>query len=280
MAPRPVAAELGTEAHGGRPSTWLVQAIHDIERTWLDVVAPPFAERLAEHGAGPDDGSRYCHRCGLAAGPHETTASGCAACRDGSAGSTPWDRLVRLGEYVEPWSGIVTDVKFTRWRRLGSDVGVMLGRQAGQGLREAGIGPRGRVLVIPAPVSFRRRVFRGIDHALVLARGVASGLREGGHELARVRRGLWRRHRPSQASLPASERKSNIGRTIRPRGGLSRLLAGTAVDAIVVVDDVLTTGATMRACCRAVRAACRGLPRDRRPVVLAAIVARTSADRR
>jgi predicted amidophosphoribosyltransferase len=100
------------------------------------------------------------------------------------------------------------------------------------------------VVVVPVPTSWRRRMERGIDHTGVLA---AAAGREAG---VRVVRGLGRRHTPAQVGLSATARAANIRGAFRVRAALGRL---DGVRAVVVLDDVRTTGATMTAACRAVR---------------------------
>lgn len=130
----------------------------------------------------------------------------------------------------------------------------MLGRLLGEVLRArlagAGLDP-GRTVLIPVPMTSRRRMARGVDHAGELAQGASRVL---GAEMLAV---LGRRHGPSQASVPLSKRRSNVTGTITlrtPRLGMGikrvqRVLDGAS--AIVLVDDVRTTGATLTEAWRA-----------------------------
>src|SRR5262249_32132029 len=54
-------------------------------------------------------------------------------------------------------------------------------------------------------------------------------------------------HRPSQLSVPAGQRASNVAGSILPRHGVN--LSGWT---LIVLDDVTTTRATLTAACRAV----------------------------
>jgi predicted amidophosphoribosyltransferase len=82
---------------------------------------------------------------------------------------------------------------------------------------------------------------RGFDHAEVLARGVAHGL---GLRPCRL---LGRRHPArDQASLSATDRVRNA------RGAFC---ARASPASVVLVDDLITTGATAAACAAALRAA-------------------------
>lgn len=213
-------------------------ALREIERVWLGLEVPPLPDRIAEAGWAPDLPDTYCGRCGRTVGPHEATAAGCSVCR---GRRLPWEHLVRLGEYRGLLRQVIHEVKFTRWRRLGHDIGRILGSELGRALDRAGV-EREQVALAPVPASWWRRIRHGIDHSLVVARGVAAEL---GVEVCPL---LTRSHRPSQTSVPASERRANVAGSIRARRGVA-----APAPLVVVIDDVTTTRATLLACCGAIR---------------------------
>lgn len=237
----------------------LGELIRAFERAWLVPVAESLASRMRSAGWAPDAFDHYCNRCGGNVGPHESDEFGCAAC---VGRRLPWSRFVRLGEYETPLDAWVKEVKFGRSRSLGGALGRLLGRR----LRQAGaLAPApDRVVVTPIPSSFRRRMSRGVDHALVIARGVARELR------VPVVPALQTRHRPSQRSVTFAQRRRNAAGAFERRRGVD--LAGWTV---ILVDDVRTSGATLKAAARALRAGDGGRRANRRPDIWAAALATT-----
>jgi predicted amidophosphoribosyltransferase len=238
--PRPALLATSPPVAPSAPSLLL-----SIERTWLGLSIPPLSHRIAEARWRPDEPREYCPRCGHSVGPHEADDTGCPACR---RRRFPWQRLLRLGPYDGLLREVVQQVKFTRWRRLGHDLGLLLGRALADAIDDAGL-PRDRCTLVPVPCSFRRRLSRGIDHSLVLTRGVAAAT---GLPICRA---LRRSHRPTQLSVPASERAANVAGSIRPRTGVN--LRGRIA---ILVDDVTTTRATLVAAGKALVAGCKPLP--------------------
>lgn len=99
-------------------------------------------------------------------------------------------------------------------------------------------------LLVPVPLHHVRRRDRGYNQSAVLARALA-------HRLNRkTRPGLLQRIRPtiSQTNLTAKDRLSNVTQAFRYRKG--KQLAGQRV---LLVDDVMTTGATVNACASALK---------------------------
>lgn len=222
------------------------RAIRAIEREWLGFASEPLEERLRSANWTPEPRDRVCPRCARSVGAFGATPDGCDAC----AGTRPaWARVVRLGEYEGVLGEIVREVKFHRFRTLGVGIGRLLGQRLRHELVGAGLEPS-RTAIVPLPMSRRRYLERGIDHALAISRGVASAT--GG----RIVRLLSRSHGPSQLAVPASDRKNNVSKTFRGRSGGA---IPRGVEAWVIVDDVRTTGASLQAAARALR---EGLAKD------------------
>lgn len=223
----------GSEPASRRRGWW-----RQIEETWLGLTCPPFADRALEANWQPDHPTTYCPGCARRTGPYEADEQGCAHCR---SRRLAWNRAVRLGDYSGLLRDALHDLKFTAWRRVGHDLGSLLGVAIADTLSRARIHPD-RVLVVPMPTTYRRRMMRGIDHSFVLARAVAEVVG------CSVCRALDRRHVLPQTALPASERAGHVRGTMWRQPGVT--LSGRVV---LVVDDIMTTGSTMFTACRGLR---------------------------
>ena len=112
-----------------------------------------------------------------------------------------------------------------------------------EALREAEIGFD---VIVPVPLSGLRKRTRGYNQAELLARqaGRALGIPVAPRALER------KRHTPPQArSADAATRQSNVAGAFRAR---SEVVDGHAV---LLIDDVTTTGATFASCAAALREA-------------------------
>ena len=166
----------------------------------------------------------------------------CAACRAGRASPrSPRPRHVRsldaLGRFEGPLRRAVHRFKYEREAvvadALGSDLGDLVARGLALGWRVDAL--------VPVPLAPRRVRERGFDQADLLAR--AASRRSGV-----VRRRALRRVRetPSQVGLGRRERAANV----------AAAFAGQSIrGAVVLVDDVITTGSTLSECARTLRRA-------------------------
>lgn len=235
--PDPLAPAHWLDPAWPRPPGSVSRLVAEIERVLLGGGPASLEARASATGWRPEPPTAACWRCAGTVGVHEVDDTGCAACR---GARPPWARSLRLGPYEGLLREAIHDLKFRSRRAVGRELGRLLGwriraEMESQGVREG--------VIVPIPISFRRRVARGVDHTAVLARGAgeAAGVR--------VAHLLRRRHRPSQLSVPASQREANVRGSIRARPRARAPEGGV----VVLLDDVRTTGATMRAACRALR---------------------------
>lgn len=187
-----------------------------------------------------DAGADLCARCAARIATE-------AAIAIGTRGDVP--PVVALGPYDGPLRAAILALKFRGARR----VGAILGRW----LAERVIWPFD--LIVPVPLHARRQHERGYNQADVIARGVSARSR-----CCCVADAIRRvRATAPQSGLGSDERRVNVVGAFG-RGARSELVAGRTV---LVVDDVVTTGATVAGCAaelrssgaRAVYAACAAI---------------------
>ncbi|MEU7056400.1 ComF family protein [Streptomyces sp. NPDC046197] len=140
---------------------------------------------------------------------------------------------------------------------LAGPLGTALAGAVRAGLREAGARVDvtrldGAVLLVPVPSARRAVRARGHDPARRIALAAAAELRRSGTP-ARVLAALrQRRAVADQSGLNSRQRLDNLARALEVTAGGGRLLLGGPV---VLVDDLITTGASLSEAARTVRAA-------------------------
>lgn len=170
--------------------------------------------------------------------------------------------VVGLGRY----DGVLREVLLAYKERGRHPLAAPLGALLAEAVAVAA--PACAVLLVPVPSTGRAARRRHGDHVVRLARHAARRLTAAGRPTA-VHRALRALPRPDSAGLSAAERAMGAQGAFRVRRlGLARLRAAAAPARVVLVDDLVTTGATLVAAARALGGA--GVP-----VAAAAVLAAT-----
>ncbi|HEX9889684.1 MAG TPA: phosphoribosyltransferase family protein [Nitriliruptorales bacterium] len=187
----------------------------------------------------------WCTGCARAAAARSIDpATSCPACAGPGGRHACWDgdppvtSLVARYRYGGPVADAVVAGK-TRgvravWEPLGGELARRLGQAAGTDV--------GAVTWVPAPAGRRRQ--RGFDQSQLLARAVGLWLGCPAVRLLEAHPGL-----PDRGRADAPDRAVLTVGAYRPRAGIAPPAR------VLLVDDVLTTGSTLRAATDALRAA-------------------------
>ncbi len=222
--------------------------IESIETHLLGRTSLAFDRWAMQTGWTRDETSDYCWRCGSGIGLYESDGEGCASCREKKL---HWDRAIRLGKYGAKLREEILSLKFAHWRPTGTGLGLHLGHAILAQLEHAQIRPDQAVLV-PIPMHRFRRIARGVDHTLVIARGAAqtSG--------CQVHQALSSQWRPEQVGLSMTARAENIKDAFffssKDRRMMKKIMAQDQ-RVFILIDDVRTTGATFVAASKTLKMA-------------------------
>jgi len=213
-----------------------------------------------------------CAGCGGPAGP------GCPRCLDALAAPARWTRPVpappglppvaTVAPYDDPVRPLLIAYKEHGAVALCRPLGAALARAVALVTSQLptlnGKGPR-PVVLVPVPSSVRQSRRRGADVVAELAARAAGELRAAGRTVQVVRALRHVRAVADSAGLDASARAANAVGAFGLRRGAGPLVAGRVV---VLVDDLVTTGASLSESAHVLRVASAS-------VVAAATVAAT-----
>jgi len=231
------------------PRRWLRQfSAFGMGRAVLDLLYPPrcaSCDVALEHSDNavlcghcradlPIFDGPLCYRCGAATAEGISTAEGCGICRETKF---YFDHALALGEYSGLLRQLVLRAKHEE--HVAQGLAELLFEHRRQELAAMQID-----LVVAVPMHWRRRWQRKTNSAEVIAATLAAKLKKA----ARFSRLKRIRSTPQQTSIPGSERFDNVRRAFRARR--MQQLKGLHV---LLVDDVLTTGATCSESARALR---------------------------
>ena len=179
---------------------------------------------------GPD----RCRHCGTRLGPHAGTHNRCGYCR---SLQLYFRHTYALCRYDFPVPELIHAYKYVR--NFAAEPA--LKRIIDEGLTRQKV-PADYDRVIPAPLFFTDEFKRGFNQAELLARHV--GRRLDIQVAGSLRK---RRHTPKQVKLQRQERRVNLENAFTCR---TASLTGKTV---LLVDDVMTTGATLSECARVLK---------------------------
>ena len=198
----------------------------------------------------PEPPAPLCTRCleRLVTLPHPVcprcrffVAGDPAVCPTGRGHAVPPFPVWALGLFDDYYRPLIHAFKFENRRDCGEFLAARLGALVARDPRSAAI-----EAVVPVPLHRVRRRERGFNQSELLALAVARALdRPILDVLVRTR------NTKSQTALDGKHRRENVAGAFTVRGG-------RAPQAVLLMDDVLTTGATMRECADALTRAGAG----------------------
>ncbi len=179
-----------------------------------------------------------CPKCGAFLGPHAKVGKRCWYCR---TRGLVFDRVVAVGRYEGRLRELLLRFKFRRAPELSRLLSALMTQAIQRRVLLAG-----DEVVVAVPLHWRRRFQRGFNQSELLAKEVASHF-----QLRCLKRGLARsRHTIDQTTLMPTARFRNVKGAFRADS--PGLWAGKSV---LLVDDILTTGATASECARVLKRA-------------------------
>lgn len=187
-------------------------------------------------------GGDYCRLCGHATGPFGLIDGRCHRCQNRRPAVT---RVVRVGEYSGILRELILAFKFGGQSRLDIFLGSLL---AAAIMGDTQLSSTD--LIVPIPLHWRRRWSRKYNQSELLARAAVRELKQQGRvfqlntDLVRIR------YTEPQTSMAPSHRLINL------RGAFAaRPDAAYSGKHICLIDDVTTTGTTLRVAAGALKKA-------------------------
>nr|WP_321513710.1 ComF family protein [uncultured Pseudodesulfovibrio sp.] len=178
----------------------------------------------------------YCPTCGLMSGRTDSPPSQCPECR---LNPPPWDALYFHGQHADVLRELIISYKFNnnfgRSHFLSTLACTTFQAQH----------TRMPDIIVPVPLHTRRLLWRGFNQSLEISKIIGKTF-----ELPVLKDGLTRiRNTPPQTRFGHKERMENI------RNAFAARAKCMAEKTVLLVDDVYTTGATLRECARTVKQA-------------------------
>lgn len=171
------------------------------------------------------DAEPRCATCGL---PNIMNVERCGQC---ISSPPPWHRLYCVGDYQAPLSHYVHQMKFNRKFWYAKELAELLAPRITEPAQ----------VITSVPLHWRRQLLRGYNQSDHLAKSLCEHL----SALNRYDPTLFVRTRPTKAQrdLSKTERQTNLARAFK-------LKTHPKTNHVAIVDDVVTTGSTIRHLCQ------------------------------
>ncbi len=224
----------------------------EFKRLLLDLILPPRCGLCREFLPLTDPEEHLCRVCqerlagdrepacpvcgGIPSGPEDEGGGICGDCR---ANPPAFDRAAPAALFSGPLAEAIKDFKYRRRMELAAVLGEVLA-----GINWPASFPKRFDLILPVPLHPSRLRARGFNQAAVLSRHLSAMGPLASNLLIRTRR-----TRP-QVELDGRARQDNVKDAFNltdPGGVRDRK--------VLLVDDVITTGATCRECARVLKSA-------------------------
>lgn len=196
-------------------------------------------------GADGDQGLDLCRECAAELPRNRSCCARCALplalpvalCGQCQRKPPPWDAAWAPFRYGWPLDRLEARFKFARDLAAGRSLVALWQRESAEAERPS--------LIVPVPLHRERLRRRGYNQAWELARPLAHALG------VKARHDLLLRHAPTaaQTDLDAVARRRNV------RGAFAVKPAVALPAHIAILDDVMTTGATLAECARVLKRA-------------------------
>jgi competence protein ComFC len=181
-------------------------------------------------------GGDYCPRCGRNTSRFAIVAGKCPDCQ---GREFYFDEIARAGIYGQSLQKMILSFKNNR-----TELDLVLGFLADSALQGSSFSNEVE-LFVPVPLHWTRRLVRGYNQSLVIAKRLKHPTAKISTDLVRIRR---TKYQPAMTSPAARAR--NVADAFAVRKGHN--FAGRK---ICLVDDIKTTGATLNECAKTLREA-------------------------
>lgn len=223
-------------------ATTMRNILHDLLDFFLPAVCP-----LCRSPLNPDSGTGFCaecredippipaaacRRCALPYPTDITDDHLCATCLNEK--TALFERVIAVGVYDGPLKEAIHRFKYRDQINLDHPLADLL---ASRSTDLSSVD-----LILPVPLHRKRLAQRAYNQSALLAQRLGRSL----DRPVALRRLIRQRNTPPQQGQSARQRKSNLKNAF----SLNAPLQG---EHVLLVDDVYTTGATVRECCRTLR---------------------------